>query len=160
MTRRDKQGERIADGERRRDAGMSRAASRRPDRVTAGRLALAVALLESLNGCATIDNATPPGELAEGYSDGGRWRGTVVRSMVADGLVEVVGTARSTRPSRHRGYIARLRAKDRNALRAFVERLAAFQFQDETTPPAATGGVAMTDTNNTPLGGNEHGESK
>jgi hypothetical protein len=80
--------------------------------------------------------------------------------MVADGLVEVIGTARSTRPSRHCGYIAQLRAKDRNALRVFVERLAATLQQDETTPSVTADGVAMTNTNNTPLGGNEHGASK
>jgi len=161
MNRRDKQGERIADGERRRDIGMALAAARRPDRVTLGRWAMVNALLRSPSGTATIDAATSPTELAAGFSDGGKWRGAVVLSLLRDGMAEVIGTARSTRPSRHRGYVSILRVKDRAALLAYVQRMtAAFQFQDKTTPPVAADGVAMTDTSNTPLGGNEHGASK
>jgi hypothetical protein len=145
--------ERIAEGERLRDIGMALAASRRPDRVTIGRWSLAVALLKSPTSTATIDDATPAGELDAGYVDGGRWRGTVTRSMIADGYAEMVGTTRSVRPSRHRGYIAVLRVKDRAALLSYVERMAAaFQFQDETTPPVAADGVANDDTNTTLLG--------
>jgi hypothetical protein len=134
--------ERIAEGERLRDIGMALAASRRPDRVTIGRWSLAVALLKSPTSTGTIDDATPPGELDAGYPDGGRWRGTVTRSMIADGYAEIVGTTRSVRPSRHRGYIAVLRVKDRPALLLFVERMAA-AFQDKTTPPVAADGVAL-----------------
>ena len=92
---------------------MALAAARRPNNVTLGRLALVRALLRAPDGCATIDDATAPAELSEGYPDGGRWRGTVTRSLVADGLAEIVGVARSRRPSRHRGYVARLQLIDR-----------------------------------------------
>lgn len=48
-----------AEGERRRDMGMVLAAARRPDGVTLGRLALVKALVDSHDGTATIDDATP-----------------------------------------------------------------------------------------------------
>ncbi len=106
-------GDLAAEGERRRDEGMNLAAARRPDRVALGRWAFLNALLRSPDGTATIDQATPPDELAAGFIDGGQWRGTVTRSLVADGLAEIAGTTRSIRPSRHRGWVAVLRLTDR-----------------------------------------------
>ena len=139
-----------AEGERRRDEGMNRAAARRPDRVTMGRWALVNALLRSPDGTATIDAATSPDELAAGFADGGRWRGTVTRSLIADELAEIIGTTRSIRPSRHRGWVAVLRLTDRTKAADYVRRLsAAFSEMNETTPPVAADGVAMTDTNET-----------
>jgi len=139
-----------AEGERRRDEGMNRAAARRPDRVTMGRWALVNALLRSPDGTATIDAATSPDELAAGFADGGRWRGTVTRSLIADELAEIIGTTRSIRPSRHRGWVAVLRLTDRTKAADYVCRLsAAFAALNETTPPVAADGVAMTDTNET-----------
>ena len=117
--------ERIADGEQRRDVGIALAAARRPDRVTLGRLAMLRAMLSTADGIATIDDATTPDELSHGYADGGRWRGSVTRSLVVDGYAEIVGTTRSTRPSRHRGYIARLRLVDRPAAIAHIASMAA-----------------------------------
>ena len=139
-----------AEGERRRDEGMNRAAARRPDRVTLGRWAFVNALLRSPDGTGTIDAATSPDELAAGFADGGRWRGTVTRSLIADGLAEITGTTRSIRPSRHRGWVAVLRLTDRTKAADYVRRLsAAFSAMNETTPPVAADGVAMTDTNKT-----------
>lgn len=148
----------IAEGECRRESGMELAASRRPDRVTFGRWAMVNALLLSPDGTATIDAATPPDELATGFPDGGKWRGSVTRSLVADGLAEIVGTAKSIRPSRHRGYVAVLKLSDRESAKAYIRRLSAALAASETTPPAATGGVAMTDTEKT-LGDLNDGES-
>jgi hypothetical protein len=129
---------------------MSRAAARRPDRVTLGRLAYVNALLRSPDGTATIDAATSPDELATGFSDGGQWRGTITRSLVAAGLAEIAGATRSIRPSRHRGWVAVLRLTDRTKAAEYVRRLsAAFTATNETTPPVAADGVAMTDTNET-----------
>jgi len=115
----------IADGEQRRDVGMALAAARRPDNVSLGRLALVRALLQSPDGMATIDDATGPDELANGFGDGGRWRGTVTRSLVADGLAEIVGTTRSKRPSRHCGYISKLRLLDRGKAIDYLRRMTA-----------------------------------
>ena len=126
--------ERIADGEQRRNVGMALAGSRRPDRVTLGRLAMLRAMLCTADGIATIDDATTPEELSHGYVDGGRWRGSVTRTLVADGYAEIVGTTRSTRPSRHRGYIARLRLVDRPAAMAHIATMAAALSAYDATP--------------------------
>jgi hypothetical protein len=138
-----------AEGERRRDEGMNLAAARRPDRVAIGRWALVNALLRSPDGTATIDAATAPDELAAGFADGGRWRGTVTRSLVADGLAEIAGMTRSIRPSRHRGWVAVLRLTDRHKALAYLSRMAAAFAVNETTAPVAADAVAMTDTNET-----------
>lgn len=131
----------IAEGECRRESGMKLAANNFPDRITQARWALAVALLQSSTGTATIDDATPAGELVDAYADGGRWRGSVARAMVVEGYAEMIGTTRSVRPSRHRGYIGVLRVKDRDALLAFVKRMSA-TFEKKATPPVASDGVA------------------
>lgn len=138
-----------AEGERRRDIGMNLAAARRPDRVTLGRLALVSALLRSPDGTATIDAATTPAELAAGFTDGGRWRGTVTRSLVADGLAEITGTTRSVRPSRHRGWVAVLRLVDRGKAADYVRRMTAAFAAYETTAPVAADAVVMADTTKT-----------
>lgn len=135
--------ERIADGEHRRDVGMALAAARRPDNVALGRLAMVRALLRSTDGIATIDDATGADELAAGFVDGGRWRGTVTRTLVADGVAEIIGTTRSRRPSRHRGYVARLRLTDRAKAELYLRRMSAALSQYDATPNAATNGVAV-----------------
>jgi hypothetical protein len=134
----------IAEGDERRDVGMALAAARRPDRVTLGRLALVRALLESPDGCGTIDDATTGDELSQGFADGGKWRGTVTRSLVADGLAEFIGTTRSRRPTRHRGYVALLRLANREAAMNYLRRLSAAL--NNATPQAATCGAAESDT--------------
>ena len=138
-----------AEGERRREIGMALAAARRPDRVTLGRWAMVNALLRSPDGTGTIDAATSPNDLAAGFADGGKWRGAVVLSLLRDGMAEVIGTVRSIRPSRHRGYVAVLRLTDRENAMAYVRRLSAAFATNETTPPAATDGVSMTRTEKT-----------
>jgi hypothetical protein len=140
-----------AEGERRRDIGMNRAAARRPDRVTLGRLAMLRALLWSADGCGTIDDATPQTEVVAKYADGGKWRGQVTRGLASDGFTEATGEYRRTRrPAAHRRPNAVWRLTDRQKaveyLGSMTAALAAF---NEATPPAATDGVAMTDTNKT-----------
>lgn len=133
----------IADGESRRNVGMALAAARRPDNVSLGRCAMVRALLRSPDGIATIDDATTADELASGYDDGGKWRGTVVLSLVRDKLAEIVGTTRSRRPSRHRGYVARLRLADRCKAELYLRRMSAALSQYDATPNAVTNGVAV-----------------
>jgi len=135
--------ERIADGEHRRDVGMALAAARRPDNVALGRLAMVRALLRSPNGIATIDDATGPDELAAGFIDGGRWRGSVTRTLIADGFAEIVGTTRSRRPSRHRGYVSRLRLTDRTKATDYLRRMTAALSLHDATPQGATCGVTV-----------------
>ena len=146
----------VAEGERRRDVGIALAGARRPDKVTLGRLAMVRALLRSPNGTATIDDATEPDELAAGFADGGRWRGSVTRSLVADGLAEIVGTTRSCRPSRHRGYVARLRLVDRCKAELYLRAMTAAMSTNDATPNTATNGVAIQTIDTMQAGGLNH----
>ena len=114
----------IADGEQRKRVGMALAASNNADRVTLGRLSLLASLLRSDTGSATIDDAIGADEIRTQFADGGRWRGTVTKSLVSDGFATIKGATQSLRPSRHRGYVAVLRLTDRAGaaeyLRTFV----------------------------------------
>jgi hypothetical protein len=135
------------DGETRRDVGMAFAAARRPDRVTLGRVRLLRALLASPDGTATIDDATTADELSSGFADGGKWRGSVPRSLVRDGFAVIVQLTRSVRPSRHRGYVAVLKLVDRVAAENYVqEMIAAFAAFNEATSPAGTDEAAKPNT--------------
>jgi len=145
----------VADAERRRDEGMNRAAARRPDRVTLGRLAFISALLRSPSGSATLDDATAPDELSSKYADGGKWRGSVALSLAKDGLIAATGATRSRRRSRHRGLLSVWQLTDRGKAERYVRRMTAALavYTNEATPSAATDGVA-TDTTKT----NDHGD--
>src|SRR5690606_34602407 len=127
------------------------AAARRPDRVTLGRLAFIAALLRSPSGSATIDDGTPPDELAAKYPDGGRWRGSVSRTLAADGYMQKTGEYRPTRrPSGHCRPNAVWQLLDREKAERYVRRMTAAlaAYANEATPSAATDGVA-TDTTKT-----------
>lgn len=109
----------IAEGERLRDEGMERAADAAPCRVTAGRVAMLRALIG--RGTATIDDATPPDEIATGYADGGCWRGSVTRSLAEDGYIVATGEYRpSVRPSAHRRPLAVWRLVDLAGALAYI----------------------------------------
>jgi hypothetical protein len=139
-----------AEGERRREIGMALAAARRPDRVTLARWAMLNALLRSPDGTGTIDDATPQNEVVAKYADGGKWRGTVTRSLALDGYTAPTGEyRRTTRPAAHRRPNAVWRLTDRENALAYVRRMTAAFATNETTPPAATDGVAMNDTEKT-----------
>jgi hypothetical protein len=143
-----------AEGELRRDAGMALAAASKLDRVTAGQIAMLRALLTAPDGIATIDDATD--DLAAEFRDGGKWRGTVTRSLAASRFIESVGAVRSERPSRHRGYITRWRMVDRPKaivyLASLVRRLDArlttadtlSAAQSEPAPVAADAGSILS----------------
>lgn len=101
-----------AEAERLRDVGMNQAAAAKPDRVTLGRVAFLVALLRLPGHIGTIDDATDPNLIASAFKDGGKWRGTVPRSLARDGFIEKVDAIESRRTSRHCGYVTRWRLVD------------------------------------------------
>lgn len=138
----------IQRGESQKRVGMAIAASSNVDRVTLGRLSMLAALLRSDTGLATIDDATNNKDLATPFHDGGRWRGTVTKSLVADEFATIEGTTKSRRPSRHRGYISVLRLTDRTAAAAYLQSLirAVAAINDET-PPSAIDGASTHPTN-------------
>jgi hypothetical protein len=146
-------------GEQRRDAGMGLAAQARPDRVDTGKVAFLKALLRSPDSTATIDDATD--NLAAEFRDGGKWRGTVTRSLAASRFIEAVGAVKSSRPSRHRGYVTVWRLVDRQRALAYLASLErsldaqlatgaelAAGATKEPAPVAAGAGSASTSTSN------------
>ena len=124
----------VTEGDKLRDVGMALAAARRPDQVTLGRMAMVRALLESSGGTATIDDATSENELSDGFADGGKWRGTVTRSLVQDGIAKIVGTAKSRRKSRHSGYVAKLELVDRVKAQNYLQKMSTALFPSEPPP--------------------------
>lgn len=137
-----------SEGERLRDGGMSRAAARRPDLVTLGRLAMLEALLKSVNNAGTIDDATSDSDVGSAFGDGGQWRGTVTRSLAKAGYIQRIGYRNSRRPSRHCGTIAIWQLTDPAASRRYVERLrAALECQTKNDPAAATAESQRSETN-------------
>ena len=110
-----------ADGERRKAAGISLAAGCREDLIAAGKLAMLDALLASPDGTATIDDSTA--DLSEQFKDGGRWRGTVTRSLAMRRIIAVDSVTRSDRPSRHRGFVTRWRLRDRGKALELRDRI-------------------------------------
>lgn len=91
----------ITEAEGRRDAGMSRAAERRPLHVLRGELALLDALLTAPGATATTDVIADDPRNA--YADGGRWVGSVAIRLANAGIITEIACVRSIRPSRHRG---------------------------------------------------------
>ena len=104
-------------------AGMEIAAGAKLDKVTSAKIALLRALLRSPDGTATIDDATS--DLAAEFSDGGKWRGTVTRSLAIAGLIRRVDVVPSDRPSRHRGYVTRWLLVNRRRAQVLLSRLVA-----------------------------------
>ena len=105
---------------KRRDAGMAIAAVAKPNRVTLGRLALLDALLRCPGHVGTIDDGTAETELRTAYEDAGKWRGSVVRTLAKDGLIERVGYVESRRPSRHCAPVGRWRLVDPAKAKTYV----------------------------------------
>ena len=136
-------------GETAKQIGMSLAADAKFDKVQNGKIAFLRAILQSPDGCGTIDDATA--DLATEFDDGGKWRGTVVRSLAYSGIIERDGIAISDRPSRHRGYIGRWRLKNRADAKRMLSRLvsvmtatssAAEMVNETPTAPVAKGRAA------------------
>jgi hypothetical protein len=131
-----------AEAERLRDEGMDRAAAAEPDRVTLGRVAFLNALLRLPDHIGTIDDATDATLIASAFEDGGKWRGTVPRSLASDGFIESVDAVKSRRTSRHCGYVTRWRLVDPIAAKTYVGRLLAAL--DVSLGQQKTGSMAAT----------------
>jgi hypothetical protein len=98
----------IAQGVALRDEGRERAARWREYQIKAGQLAFLRALLRSPDRTATVDDATEEPDLP--FKDGGKWRGSIPKAL--GGLIEQAGVVRSSRPSRHAGYVTLWRGTD------------------------------------------------
>jgi hypothetical protein len=120
---------------------MSIAAARRRDDVWRCELRLIRALLSSPDGTASTDDCVD--DLLVSFADGGRWRGSVPRSLSAAGLIERVEFVKSARASRHRTEIKRWGIRDRVGLErrlaiaiAVVKAIDDWQAVAATPPPA------------------------
>lgn len=99
----------VVEGERRRDAGMALAARRRRRLVVVGRLDFLDAVRAAPARTATTDDIAEADPFAA-YADGGKWRGTIVKSLARDGIIRRVGYRHSTCAARHAGLVAEWQA--------------------------------------------------
>lgn len=123
-----RQADLITETERLKALGMERAKRRRAALIARAQVALLDAIANSVEGCATIDDATD--DLTESFGSGGHWRGSVTRALAMEGAIRRAGMTLSKRPSRHRGYLSSWKKGDpsifesrRRALRLVVEAL-------------------------------------
>src|SRR4051812_43462003 len=91
----------IAQGVALRDEGRERAARWREYQIKAGQLPLLRAARRSPDRPATTDDATE--DLKKPLKGGGKWRGAIPRGL--GGLIVNVEVVRSSRPSRHAGFV-------------------------------------------------------
>lgn len=127
----------IQDAEARRDAGMAKAAERRPLHVLRGELVMLDALLAEPGAKVTTDVIAEDPRTA--YADGGRWVGSVAMRLSRAGIIVEVGCVRSTRPPRHRGRTGQYALADagkaqvrRESLRRLIAAIEAEQPTDIT----------------------------
>lgn len=105
-----------AQGAVKRDECMAHAALSCRRLIQSGRIAMIAAMLKAPSGEASIDDASSSKQLNEAFADGGKWRGAVVLSLVADGLIVHGGHwVRTKRPAGNRRAIAIWRLADRKA---------------------------------------------
>jgi hypothetical protein len=135
-------------GELRKECGMQLAADARAEAVAAGQVAFLSALIKSPDRTATIDDGT--GDLAATFSDGGKWRGTVVRSLALARIIERVDVVKSDRPSRHRGFVSRWRLLDPDRARRKLESLSAWLTAVKENPQTGATAAGMESKSTTP----------
>ncbi|MEZ6115806.1 MAG: hypothetical protein R3C28_04435 [Pirellulaceae bacterium] len=109
-------------GASKRDAGIALAAINKQQGILRQQIEVLEAAIKSPDGTATIDDCTQD-FLAE-FSDGGRWRGAVVRGLALANIIESTGRVeKSRRASRHRAIIREWRLVDRQSAAALLSRL-------------------------------------
>ena len=123
-------------GELREERGIRRAAFKHEPQIRRDTLRFLDGLLASPTGCATLDSATD--ELGSKHSDGGRWRASIPKRLLAIGLIVAERVVRSSRPSRHAGYLTEWRLVNRPAAEVTRAALAA-ELIKEAGESAGTG---------------------
>lgn len=89
-------------------------------KITKSAKRLVAALLQQPDHTGTIDLANSRKEAKTKFADHGNWRGDVTKFLIRANIVEIVGLARSRRPSRNKGYVALLKVKDRAKANLYV----------------------------------------
>ena len=95
-------------------------ANARVGRITKCAKRLVAALLEQPDMSGTIDLANSRKESKMKFADHGNWRGDVTKFLIRANIVEIVGLARSRRPSRNKGFVALLKIKDRAKANLYI----------------------------------------
>ena len=101
-------------GELARARGVSLAAIGRRTRMDRAALRLLDVLVMRPDAAVTSDDIAD--DLADAWGDGGKWVGSCVLALARDGLIIDIGSARSARPSRHRGRVTLWGIGDRDAV--------------------------------------------
>ena len=109
------------EGELLKERGMNIAATGRDLQIFAHEAAfLRVLLRRGDDDFATLDDV---GDIAEKFRDGGKWRGSVPKRLANLGIINAVGVVKSTRPSRHRGFVTLWQLRDRTKTEARLQYL-------------------------------------
>ena len=144
-------------GELRGERGIQQAAFKHEHQIRRDTLRFLECLLASPTGCATLDSATD--ELRGKHSDGGRWRGSIPKRLLAIGLIVAERVVKSSRPSRHAGYLTEWRLVNRPAAEVMRATLAA-ELNKEAGESAVTESPAENSSiNPQPQGNEDHGQT-
>ena len=126
-------------GELLRDRGVMIAATGKRERMDRAAMRLLDVLVMRPDGAVTSDDIAD--DLADAWGDGGKWVGSCVLALARQGLIVEIGTARSARPSRHRGRVTLWGIGDRDAVdrrrRELRAMLAALDDLNKNTGEAA-----------------------
>ena len=123
------------------EVGIKRAACRHELPIRRDTLRFLDALLLSLDGCATLDDATD--DLMRKHADGGKWRASIPKRLQALQVIESAGAVKSARPSHHGGYVTQWRLADRPAAEA-MRAILSTHLQQGDGEVAATAWLDLT----------------
>ena len=98
-------------GQKRAERGIKEASYLQEPQIRRDTLQMLDALLASPTGCATTDDAVV--NLKAKHDDGGRWRASIPKRLLAEGLIVAERVIKSARPARHAGYLTEWRLIDR-----------------------------------------------
>jgi hypothetical protein len=101
--------------------GLERAARSHGSAILQTQIALLRAILAL--GKATLDDATPPEQMANGFADNGKWRGAAVAELSRAGLIKPCGFSPTERPSRHCCWNRVWKANGKRAVRDYLKRI-------------------------------------
>lgn len=87
------------------------------------RLRAEIRFLEPLESRAETSTDAIPDEIADTYSDGGKWVGQIAAQLLREELIYEFRTIRSVRPSRHKGKIGLFGTRDIAAVQARISLL-------------------------------------
>lgn len=122
-------------GEKQAERGIKRAAFYHEEQILRGLLLFVEALLASPTECATLDDATP--DLRVKHADGGKWRASIPKRLLAAQIIVADTVAKSNRPARHAGYLTRWRLINRPGAERFRDELNAILKTNAGEPVAA-----------------------